>query len=459
MAYLYISAAHKSSGKTTLSIGLCAALHQRGLKVQPFKKGPDFIDPLWLGRAAGRPCYNLDPFLSDFSTIESEFHRRMQTADVGLLEGNKGLFDGLDLDGGNSNAAVAQALGAPVVLVLDARGMTRGIAPLILGYQHFEPKVRIAGVILNQLGGSRHEAKLRSVIEHYTEMPVLGAVHRFDELAIDERHLGLIPSNEAQAADHRIATIAARVAESVELDRVMDVAGLAPSVPKLGAVEALSMGATRIRIGIAKDKAFGFYYPGDLESLEQAGAEIVVVNTLTDARLPPLDGLFLGGGFPETCMAELEANQSLRGEIATAIEDGLPVYAECGGLMYLGRSISWKGQTRQMVGALPVDAVMHARPQGRGYVRLEETSDHPWGGAPAVGEVRAHEFHYSRLENIAPGLRYAYRVKRGAGIDGENDGLVYRKVLAGYTHLRSVPGQAWATRFVDYLRRCRRPTE
>ena len=231
MNRLLISAAHKSSGKTTLCVGLCAALRARGLVVQPFKKGPDFIDPMWLSLAAGRDCHNLDFYLMGRDEILRTFAARSHGADISLIEGNKGLYDGLSLDGSNSNAALATLLETPVVLVIDARGMTRGIAPLILGYQAFDPQIRIAGVILNQLGGSRHEAKLRAVIEHYTDVPVLGAVHRDDRLAIVERHLGLMPSNEANAAREKIDMIAALVAASVDLDRLIAVSARAPTLP------------------------------------------------------------------------------------------------------------------------------------------------------------------------------------------------------------------------------------
>ena len=196
MARLLVSAAHKSSGKTMVSIGLCAALSARGLQVQPFKKGPDYIDPMWLGQASGRPCYNLDPYLMSPQQIQQLFAQHDALADISVVEGNKGLYDGLALDGSNSNAALAHLLDLPVVLVIDARGMTRGIAPLILGYQAFDRNIRIAGVILNQLGGSRHEAKLRAVIEHYTDVAVLGAIAHDPLLEVNERHLGLMPSHE-----------------------------------------------------------------------------------------------------------------------------------------------------------------------------------------------------------------------------------------------------------------------
>jgi cobyrinic acid a,c-diamide synthase len=450
MNRLFVSAAHKSSGKTTLCIGLAAALRARGEMVQPFKKGPDYIDPLWLGLAAGRPCYNLDPYLSGAEELRAEFARRMHGASLGLVEGNKGLYDGLALDGSNSNAALAAMLGTPVVLVIDARGMTRGIAPLILGFQAFDPNIRIAGVILNQLGGARHEAKLRAVIAHYTGVPVLGAVQYDERLTIVERHLGLVPSNEAAAARLRVEEIAARIAAQVDLDALLAVARVENQgqTTSSGAGHEKKTCPVGLRLGIARDSAFGFYYPGDLEALREAGAELVPFDALRDRRLPEVDALFIGGGFPETHMDALSANAEMRAAVRAAIEAGMPAYAECGGLMYLARSIEWNGRRAAMAGVLPADIVMHARPVGRGYVHLRETGRGPWRAH--AGLIRAHEFHYSSVENLAPGLEFAYQVERGHGIDGRHDGIVYKNLLASYAHLRDVAAHRWAERFVKF---------
>jgi cobyrinic acid a,c-diamide synthase len=453
MNRLFISAAHKSSGKTTVCIGLCAALRARGEAVQPFKKGPDYIDPLWLGLAAGRPCYNLDPYLSGAQEIRAEVARRMHGASLGLVEGNKGLYDGLDLDGSNSNAALAALLGTPVVLVIDARGMTRGIAPLILGFQAFDKNIRIAGVILNQLGGQRHEAKLRAVIQHYTGVQVLGAVQHDERMTIAERHLGLVPSNETEAARNRIDEIAAHIAAQVDLDQLLAIARQAAPLPG-GEPAPVTAGGPPVRIGIARDAAFGFYYPGDLDALRSAGAELVSFDALHAEHLPPVDGLFIGGGFPETQMEALAANTNLRRELRDAIETGLPAYAECGGLMYLARGIEWNGRVAGMVGVIPADIVMHSRPVGRGYVHLRETGRGPWP-RPQAPLIHAHEFHYSSVENLAPGVEFAYEVERGHGIDGRHDGIVHKNLLASYAHLRDVAGNPWARRFVDFVRSCR----
>ena len=448
---MLISAAHKSSGKTTITLGLCAALRSRGVTVAPFKKGPDYIDPLWLGLAAGRPCYNLDFWTMESQEIRQIFTQQGAGADITLVEGNKGLHDGLALDGSNSNAALAKLLGIPVILVVDCQGITRGIAPLVLGYQSFDPTVQIAGVILNQVGGQRHEAKLRAALEHYTEVPVLGAVARDSRLAIVERHLGLVPSNEAQGAVERVATIGKIVGSQVDLTALLALA--TPKPPSSAVIEPFP--SPRVRIGIPQDGAFAFYYPDDLLALRAAGAELIFFNALQTPYLPVVDGLFIGGGFPEVQMTALEANVSLRTDIRRAIDDGLPVYAECGGLMYLARRIRWGEQCNTMVGALPVDVLMTPRPIGRGYVQLQETIHHPW---PVVGTqqiIPGHEFHYSHLENLGEGFAFAYQMVRGVGVAHQQDGIIYRNCLACYSHQRHTRGNPWATAFVDFIHRQR----
>ncbi|MEA3412850.1 MAG: cobyrinate a,c-diamide synthase [Pseudomonadota bacterium] len=457
MPHLLVSAAHKSSGKTTLTIGLTRAFRDRGMVVQPFKKGPDYIDPMWLSLSSGRPCHNLDFYTSSDSEIVESVSGYGRESDIIITEGNKGLYDGLDVRGTNSNAALAKLLRSPVVLVLDTRGTIRGLAPLVLGYQAFDTDVHIAGVILNQVGGDRHESKMRAVMEHYTDVPVLGAVRRSTGLDLTERHLGLMPSNEDEAAESRIAGIARIVSEQVDLDGIRRAAEQAPALPMEDFVPPVELGKVSrdLRIGIARDAAFGFYYADDLEALARGGADLVTVNTLEDSKLPEIDGLFIGGGFPESLMEELEANVALRRSVREAIEAGLPVYAECGGLMYLSRSITWQGEKREMVGAIHADTVMHASPRGRGYIQLEETGFCPWpSDSDASGNkpIHAHEFHYSSLENLPAETRFAYRMLRGKGIAGGMDGIVYRNVLACYAHLRNTGRHRWTRRFLSFVR-------
>ncbi len=457
MARLFISAAHKSSGKTTIALGLCAALRARGLAVQPFKKGPDYIDPLWLSAAAGRPCRNLDRHTMSEPEILSLCTEHARSADIAIVEGNKGLHDGVSTDGHDSGAALARLLEAPVVLVVDAQGITRGIAPLLLGYQNFDRGVVIAGVILNKVSGARHEGKLRSAIETYTDIPILGAIHRSAALAIEERHLGLIPANEAPKAQTRIATIASAVAGGLDLDRLLAIARAASPLRALPRpIPPATTPGPRRRIGIARDAAFGFYYADDLDGFAASGFDLVPFDTLGDRRLPDgLDGLFIGGGFPETHMEALEANVAMRRDIRDAVAAGLPVYAECGGMMYLTRSITWQGRRCAMVGALAADAVMYGRPQGKGYVVLRETEHAPWPAAAGGGGViAAHEFHYAAIENLSADVRFAYRVIRGQGIAAGHDGIVVANTLASFSHRRGVGADPWPAHFAAFMRRC-----
>jgi cobyrinic acid a,c-diamide synthase len=456
MSRLFISAARKSSGKTSISIGLCAALRHRGLIVQPFKKGPDYIDPHWLALAAARPCYNLDFYTMERDEILQMVAARSTGADISLIEGNKGLYDGLDLDGSNSNAALAELLHTPVVLVLDARGMTRGIAPLILGYQAFDRNIDIRGVILNKLGGFRHERKLRDVIEHYTDVKVIGAVHQDARFNIEERHLGLVPGHEDTAASTKIVQLREAVESQVDLDALIEIAGSAPPLPAPSPAEIQLKDSARpdVRIGVVKNAAFGFYYPDDLEALEHAGATLVDIDNIKDPALADIDGLFIGGGFPETHMQALEANHGFREQLKHAIDGGLPVYAECGGLMYLARSITWKNERREMVGAIDGDIVMEERPQGRGYAQLQENPQSLWA-SPDDNVLPCHEFHYSRFINLDKNARFAFRVLRGTGIDGVNDGYIRNNMLACYIHQRNTQHNHWAQRFVAFVRQTR----
>ena len=444
-----ISAAHKSSGKTVVSTGLAAALTGQGKSLATFKKGPDYIDPMWLGTAARGACYNLDFNVQDRAEIGEFFARRAQGADLSLIEANKGLFDGVASDGSDSNAALARLLGLPVMLVIDTNGMTRGIAPLLLGYLGFEPEVNIAGVILNKVGGPRHEAKLRAAVTEHTDLPVIGAVHRNPALEIGERHLGLTTPAESGALEQMIARIGEIVGASVDLAALEAIAASAPDLP--APVPAPATPAPDLRIAIARDRAFGFYYPDDLEAFAAAGAELVPFDTMRDTALPArIDGLFIGGGFPEMFIPELSANAGLRADIRAKINEGLPTYAECGGLMYLSRVIRHGGMSGEMVGVVPGDAVMHARPQGRGYIAFADLATHPWGD-PGTRRA-AHEFHYARLENAAPGLKFAREVVRGHGIDGRHDGVIAANMLAGFIHLRATRADPWVTRFVDFVR-------
>jgi len=451
MSRIFISATRKSSGKTTFAVGLCAALRNRGIDVQPFKKGPDYIDPMWLSRVSDRPCINLDFNSMTREELLWSFVCHQPENGISVIEGNKGLFDGLDLYGSDSNAALAKMLSVPIILVVDVEGMTRGIVPLIQGYLAFEREIKISGLVLNNLGGARHESKLRDIVEYYTDLELLGVIQRNSGLKIVERHLGLTTDKEDAGRQLHIQAMTEAVETQINIDRIIelaDVSGeLTASSPRTEKQSPLP-----VSIGIARDSAFCFYYADDIATMEQYGATIHYFDTLNDGGLPDVDAIFIGGGFPETHGELLEKNVSMRRAIRDFAESGKPVYAECGGLMYLSRKIRWQGQTREMMGAIPADVEMHERPIGRGYVVLEPTSDHPWLGREdnhSASQIKAHEFHYSNLSELDPDIRFAYRVKRGHGVDGEHDGIVHGSVFANFAHMRNSRANPWVSRFLD----------
>ncbi len=455
-----IAAPQGRSGKTTVAVGLCAALAARGLIVQPFKKGPDYIDPSWLAEAARRPCRNLDPFLMGEDVVAAAFARGSHNADLALIEGAMGLYDGADLDGTGSTAALARWLDAPILLVVNAQRVTRSVAALVQGYQHFEPGTRIAGVILNNVARARQQTLMTQAVEKYCGIPVVGVLPRDPALAIPDRHLGLIPRGEDATLVPVIAAARDAVLAHFDLDKILEIARAEIREQRLE-IRDWSLGdpisnlqSPISRVGVVRDRAFSFYYPENLEALQDAGAELIFIDSLRDAHLPKINALYIGGGFPEVFLRELQANASLRAEIRAAIENGLPVYAECGGLMYLARSITWNDQRGEMVGALPFDVTMTDQPQGHGYVELEVVGENPWFARGA--RLRGHEFHNSRIDltdfgNLS-GLNIAFRVTRGRGLDGARDGIVYKNVIASYTHLHACSTPEWARAFVAQAR-------
>jgi cobyrinic acid a,c-diamide synthase len=442
----YLSAAHKSSGKTVVSLGLCSAFKARGLKVQAFKKGPDYIDPIWLAQASGNPCYNLDFYTMSKDEITALFNQHQ--SEISLIEGNKGLYDGMNTMGGDANADMAKLLNSKVILVIDCNGITRGIAPLLMGYQAFDNDVDIAGVILNKVAGERHQSKLVQAIEHYTDIPIIGAIRRSKDLIINERYLGLMPANESPQSQIFIDKAGSIIADQVDLDKLLNKGnkGDATLFSNKGDTNLLSSDLT---VAVAKDQAFGFYYQDDIDVFKSLGVKIEYFNTLKASVLPKCDGLFIGGGFPEMQLEALSANQSLLTDIKVKIEQGLPTYAECGGLMYLSRKITHQDKTYKMVGIIEADTLMTPRPIGRGYVQLAPTDNHRW--TEVADKIYAHEFHYSKLKNIHPKTRYAYTVLRGVGVDNKHDGILTHNLLATYTHCRNVGGNHWVKQFINFI--------
>jgi len=390
---LVIAAPQGRSGKTTITLGLVAALTGRGLLVQPFKKGPDYIDPSWLTGAGRRPCRNLDLFMMENGVVEESFRRGMKGADIAIIEGAMGMYDGLDLEGTGSTAQLARLLEAPVILVVDTTRMTRSVAALVSGYQHFEPDINVAGVILNKVARSRHEKMLVAAVERYCQIPVLGCVPKREELGIPDRHLGLVPKGEDEELVPAIENARRLVSEYLDLDRLVAIARSAPALedptpgpsptgrgeaspPSLAGKGAGGLGPSLVKIAVLKDRVFTFYYPENLEALESAGAELLYLDSMSDPALPDVDGLYIGGGFPEVFMEQLEANRSLREDIRRRAEAGLPVYAECAGLIYLSQRVRWGERSAEMVGLLPCEIEMTGKPQGHGYAVAEVVGGH-----------------------------------------------------------------------------------
>jgi cobyrinic acid a,c-diamide synthase len=441
------SALRGNSGKTFLTVGVGACLRNRGKRIVPFKKGPDYIDAAWLGMATGRPCHNLDIFLMGREGVFSSFLARLPQTDGVLVEGNRGLFDGMNREGSYSTAELAKMLQMPVILIMDCSMTTRTTAAMLLGCQHFDPEVAIKGVILNRIGGTRHETIVRSAIEDNCGVPVLGAVPRIAGGAFPERHMGLVPPPEHPGASLAVAEAARIAARYIDIDRLWEVAEGSPPLylPDLKGEEAAWSVCTsrQPRIGFIRDSAFWFYYPDNLEALERLGASLVECSALDDEELPPVDALYIGGGFPETHAEALSANTGFRKSLREAVERGLPVYAECGGLMYLGEKLIVEEKTFPMVGVFPLDFVLDRRPQGHGYTILEVDQPNPY--FPTGEILHGHEFHYSHiLDWKEESFTLALNVRRGYGINGRKDGLCYKNVLATYSHLHASGAKRWA---------------
>ncbi|MCR6544874.1 cobyrinate a,c-diamide synthase [Dehalobacterium formicoaceticum] len=448
---IVISAPHGQSGKTTVSIGLIGALVKSGLAVQPFKKGPDFIDPSWLSQVSGRLCRNLDCYLMDEESIRASVAQAGSAgAQIAVVEGAMGMFDGLDLEGSGSTAQIAKIIEAPVILVVNCNRMTRSVAPLVKGFKDFDPQVHVAGVILNNVARPRHQDILIGAIEKYCGLPVLGVIPKNAKFSIPNRHLGLVPAEENERLQQAIDDIVAIAQQTLDLKKIYEIAAEAPALPIKNDFDgAISSGTKdQVRVGIIKDRSFTFYYPENLESLERAGAELVYINALEDSTLPQVDALFIGGGFPEIFAEELGRNQKIRAAIAQQIEAGLPVYAECGGLMYLGRSIISGEKHHPMVGVLPFDVLLKNKPQGHGYTIMEVEKENPFFALHTT--VKGHEFHNSCVVNLeTSGIDFAFQVIRGHGVDGKKDGLLYKNVLACYNHIHALGTKGWAENLVS----------
>jgi cobyrinic acid a,c-diamide synthase len=433
------------TGKSLVTLGLARTLVRRGRRVAPFKKGPDFIDVAWLEAAARAPGRNLDTYLMSPATIIASVERASRGADLALVEGNRGLFDGVDARGSHSTAQLAKLIGAPVLLVVNCAKATRTVAAQVLGCRALDPELALAGVILNRVGTRRQEAVIREAVLRDAGVPVLGSIPRLEGQLLPSRHLGLVCAGEHPEREAALEALAAAVEQHVDVDAVCAVAASAGGMP--GAViPEPPRRQGHARVGVLRDAAFSFYYPENLESLEAAGAELVWISPLADRALPAIDALYAGGGFPEEYAEALAANEELRRALAAAIEAGLPVWAECGGLMYLSRAIRRDGRDYPMVGALPIAVDHTPRPQGHGYMAV--TVDRPNPFLPVGARLVGHEFHYSRIAAGAQLPETVLSVERGVGLGQGRDGLAVGNVVATYLHLHALGTPEWAPALV-----------
>ncbi len=434
------------SGKSVAAVGLTAALARMGHSVVAFKKGPDYIDSGWLSLAAGRPCYNLDQYLMTPESLKLSFVSHASASEMVIIEGNRGLYDGVDAAGSFSTAELALSLELPVLLVVDCTKTTRTVAAMVLGCRELDKRVRICGVILNRVGTARHEKIVREAVENYTGIPVLGAFRRSRQDVFPQRHLGVTPGPEHADAGQAVETLAQWAAERLDIQRIRDameeisIPVDSPGTGKSATAVEITGG---VRIGVIRDAAFQFYYQENLDALEALGANLVMINALTATELPDVDALYIGGGFPETSVKALSANVSFRNSIKKKAEEGLPVYAECGGLIFLGESLDFEGIEYPLVGVFPAKFGLKKKPQAHGYTVLEATRDNPFYRRDTV--IKGHEFRYSFIaEWHGDSGELIFEVKRGVGFIDGRDGLVFANVLALYTHVHAVGTPLWA---------------
>jgi cobyrinic acid a,c-diamide synthase len=448
---LVIAGVASGVGKTTLTLGLLEAYRRRGLRVQAFKVGPDFIDPGLHEIVTGRPSYNLDGWMGGREDVIRLVARHAEGADLLLIEGVMGCFDGVDVtsDAG-STAEIARWLAVPVVLVLDASAQSRSAAAVVLGFEHLDPQLRLGAVIANRVGGAAHGRGVSTAIGAVCRAVPVGALAHDPALTLAERHLGLLTAAEGVLTTERRARLADAVERAVDLDRLLALAAPITTAHHDPAERPMT---TRARIGIARDAAFQFYYADNLDRLRAAGAELIWWSPLADPDLPDVDGLYLGGGYPELHAARLAANRSMLKAIRRFAEAGRPIYAECGGLMLLAESIQdVEGVGHAMVGLLPARVRMLPRSLTIGYREVVLSTDCPLG--PAGVRARGQEFHASTLDPVPAGVPRAYQVRR-RNIVGNGDepphgeGYLIDRALASYVHLQFASSPGLASAFVD----------
>ena len=442
MPALLIAAPQSGSGKTTITCGILAALKKRGLRVQAYKVGPDYIDPGYLAAASGRPAHNLDTWLTGADAMKRIFAETADSADIAIVEGVMGLYDG-GQNGISSSAEIAGILGLPVLLVIDAKAMGESAAALALGFREYDKNIKIDGVLLNRLGSDNHRRIITEAMSRIN-MPVVGAVMRDDSVSVSERHLGLLPKEENEDKS-QLDKLAAIIEKSVDLDALLKIAGLSKAISVSDAHRTDCV--KKVRIAIAKDKAFSFYYPESLSELERAGAEMVFFSPLNDKAVPTADGIIFGGGFPEMFAAQLADNRPMLASIAAVANAGTPIYAECGGFMYLTQGLTdFEGCLHRMAGIVPVRCKMNDKLKTVGYVEAKALGDNVLCRKGTV--LRGHEFHFSSMEQEASDFPHAYLFTKKRSGEQYEAGYMDKNILASYLHLHFAGNPQLAAAFV-----------
>ncbi len=449
---LVLAALKGGAGKTLITMGILRAMIRKGLIVAPFKKGPDYIDAGWLGLAARRVCFNLDAYMTSPEQVIDSFVKNSYSSDIAVIEGNRGIFDGVNAQGTFSTAELAKLINAPTIIIVDVTKVTRTVAAFVLGCKLLDPDLSLEGIILNRVAGTRHETVVRDAVEYYCGIPVIGAIPKLSLADFPQRHLGLIPLYEHPRAEEFVDTSADIVSKYINLDvcaqtaqSAADLVAEDPSLPQPKPWPKHS----GLRIGVIRDSSFQFYYPENLEALQNTGASLIELNALQDRVLPSLDALYIGGGFPETHAERLSSNKAFKNSVMDAAKSGLPIYAECGGLIYLCRKLHVDNHVYPMVGVFPIDATLHRRPQGHGYIEVKAVRKNPF--YPIGTSVRGHEFHYSSVSGVAQekGSYYCLEVIRGHGFDGKIDGICIYNCFGTYVHVHANGTPSWSKGILD----------
>ena len=442
---LVVAGASSGVGKTTVTLDLLEAFRRRGLTVQAFKVGPDFIDPGFHTLVTERPSYNLDGWMCGRAQTRNTVARQSADADLVVIEGMMGCFDGVDgTSEDGSTAQIAKWLDAPIVLVIDASTQSRSAAAVVLGFERFDPELRVGAVIANRVGGDVHARWLRDAIASSCRAVPVGAIGHDASVTLPERHLGLVTAAEGPLTPELRRRLGETIERSLDLDRLLEIAAPLGDVSRGAGIVAA---APRVRIGVARDAAFQFYYTENLDLLRAAGADLVFWSPRVDRALPDVDGLYFGGGYPELHAPALTANVAVRASVRAFAGAGKPIYAECGGLMYLAETLEdLDGVAHPMVGLLPTTVRMRPRRLTLGYTEVEFTADAPLGGAGTI--VRGHEFHYSSMDPVPAWVARVYQITRVQG-EGRPEGYLINQTLMSYVHLHFASSPLIARRFVD----------